>query len=287
MEQNKRTAKATKTLAMCGLDCAACPASIAYRTNDQALRVKTAAAWSKGFKVELKPDQNLTDPGLGDLGLTLLERKLGASTVRDLLVRSDQHPEYRQLLVIDAAGDTAHYSGSKTLDTHAYRLGADCSAAGNLLSAASVPEAMVTAFSARPDDDIAVRLLAAVDAGLAAGGEFRQLRSAGLIVVDKQRWPIVDLRVDEHDEPLSELRRLWTIYEPLRDGYVARATDPQLAVLGISVQPRSDSLSTQNSGPPQVKQLRKPEVVDRRNDNGQCDQNGEPIRSYVGIGTFS
>lgn len=56
MEQNKGTAKATKTLAMCGLDCAACPAFIAYRTNDQALRVKTAAEWSKAFKVELAPE---------------------------------------------------------------------------------------------------------------------------------------------------------------------------------------------------------------------------------------
>jgi hypothetical protein len=56
-EQNKGTGKATnKTLAMCGLDCAACPAFIAYKTNDQALRVKTADGWSKGFKVELKPE---------------------------------------------------------------------------------------------------------------------------------------------------------------------------------------------------------------------------------------
>ncbi len=56
MEQNKQTAKPTKTLAMCGLDCAACPAFIAYQTNDQALRAKTAAEWSKAFKVELKPE---------------------------------------------------------------------------------------------------------------------------------------------------------------------------------------------------------------------------------------
>ena len=56
-EQNKQTGKATKkTLAMCGLDCAVCPAFLAYRTNDQALRVKTAAEWSKAFKVELAPE---------------------------------------------------------------------------------------------------------------------------------------------------------------------------------------------------------------------------------------
>ncbi len=52
MQENKRTAK---TLAMCGLDCAACPANIAYKTNDQALREKTAAEWSKAFNVEMKP----------------------------------------------------------------------------------------------------------------------------------------------------------------------------------------------------------------------------------------
>ena len=54
-EQNKQTTKPAKTLAMCGLDCAACPAFTAYRTNDQALRVKTAAEWSKQFGVEMKP----------------------------------------------------------------------------------------------------------------------------------------------------------------------------------------------------------------------------------------
>ena len=56
MDQNKQAAKATKKLAMCGLDCAACPAFTAYRTNDQALRVKTAAEWSQQFKVQLKPE---------------------------------------------------------------------------------------------------------------------------------------------------------------------------------------------------------------------------------------
>ncbi len=56
MEQNKQTAKATKKLAMCGLDCAACPAFIAYQTNDQALRVKTAAEWSKVYHADLKPE---------------------------------------------------------------------------------------------------------------------------------------------------------------------------------------------------------------------------------------
>jgi len=56
IEQNKQTAKGTKTLAMCGLDCAVCPAFVAYQTNDQALRAKTAAEWSKAFKVELAPE---------------------------------------------------------------------------------------------------------------------------------------------------------------------------------------------------------------------------------------
>jgi hypothetical protein len=56
MEQNNQATKSTKTLAVCGLDCAACPAFIAYRTNDQALRVKTAAEWSKAFRVELAPE---------------------------------------------------------------------------------------------------------------------------------------------------------------------------------------------------------------------------------------
>jgi uncharacterized Ntn-hydrolase superfamily protein len=198
--------------------------------TSSSLCVASRCAWVRSGTGAIAT-QNLTDPGLGDLGLALLERGMDAQVVCDLLVRSDPHPEHRQHLVIDGSGKTAHYSGARALRTHAHRLGESCAAAGNILGSETVPSAMVDAFTARPDAHLAARLLDAVDAGLNAGGEVRSLRSAGILVADTQRWPIVDLRVDEHDKPLTELRRLWTLYEPLLDGYVSRATDPHLAVI--------------------------------------------------------
>jgi uncharacterized Ntn-hydrolase superfamily protein len=192
--------------------------------------VASRCAWASAGNGAIAT-QNLTDPGLGDLGISLLQRGLSAEAVCDELVRSDGHPEHRQHLVIDNSGRTAQYSGTRALRIHAFERGDSCVAAGNILRSDAVPSAMVVGFSARPDAHIAARMLDAVDAGLDAGGEMRLLRSAGLLVVATQRWPIVDLRVDDHEKPLTELRRLWGVYEPLMDGYIARARDPQLSIV--------------------------------------------------------
>jgi uncharacterized Ntn-hydrolase superfamily protein len=102
-------------------------------------------------------------------------------------------------------------------------------AAGNLLSSARVPEAMIEAFLARAGEHMAERLLGAVEAGLAAGGEVGPVRSVGMVVVDRWPWPIVDLRVDWHEEPIAELRRVWDVYRPQMGDYLTRALDPSAA----------------------------------------------------------
>jgi uncharacterized Ntn-hydrolase superfamily protein len=171
--------------------------------------------------------QNITDPRLGTLGLDLLQAGHGAAAVRDRLVAAGAFPEYRQLTVIDFDGHTAHHSGERTLGRHAVAEGRDCVAAGNLLASTDVPAAMVRAFEATPGQHLADRLLAAVEAGAAAGGEEGPVRSVGLMVVDRWSWPIVDLRVDWHDAPLEALRQLWDVYRPQMNAYIQRAIDPR------------------------------------------------------------
>lgn len=170
--------------------------------------------------------QNITDPRLGDLGLRLLAEGYGAKATIDGMVRASDFPEFRQLAVIDVDGRTAHHCGSGTLGTYNVVHGTDCVAAGNILSAEGVPAMMVEAFGATPDGHLAERLMQGLEAGLAAGGELGEVRSAGLYVVDRHVFPIVDLRVDWHDTPIDELRRVWQLYEPQMVEYFTRAVNP-------------------------------------------------------------
>ena len=181
--------------------------------------------------------QNVTDPRLGHLGLALLAQGFGASAVIAQLVEAGAHPDHRQLAVVDPDGRTAHHSGAKTLGRHAVSEGDGCVAAGNLLANPSVPEAMVAAFETAPAH-LAERLMLALEAGLRAGGEASPVRSAGLYVVDRHVFPICDLRVDWHDEPIAELRRVWEVYEPQMADYVLRAIDPtQAPSYGVAGDP--------------------------------------------------
>ncbi len=100
---------------------------------------------------------------------------------------------------------------------------------GNLLDNTGVPQAMVAAFTASAGAPLAERLVQALEAGLEAGGEFDDERGAGMLVADRFDWPVVDLRVDWHEEPVAELRRLWTRYAPQQAAYIARALDADSA----------------------------------------------------------
>jgi len=92
-----------------------------------------------------------------------------------------------------------------------------------------VPEAMVDAFEDGEADDLGDRLVDALVAGLAAGGEEGEVRSAGMLIVDAVAWPVADLRVDWHGEPIHELAGLWHIWKPQQDDYLMRAVDPRQA----------------------------------------------------------
>jgi uncharacterized Ntn-hydrolase superfamily protein len=173
--------------------------------------------------------QNITDPSLGRQLLDLLASGLPASEAMAQLVANAPYGEFRQLTCVDASGLVASHSGERTLGRHATAEGVGCVAAGNLLADEGVPEAMVDAFEDAEDDDLGDRLVDALIAGLAAGGEEGEVRSAGLVIVDTVSWPVADLRVDWHGEPIHELAGLWTVWKPQLADYVARALDPTKA----------------------------------------------------------
>ncbi|MES1925849.1 DUF1028 domain-containing protein [Salinisphaera sp. T31B1] len=169
--------------------------------------------------------QNVTNPALGQMGVELLREGQAADRVLARLCEHESHPEWRQLLVLDGQGQSATHSGEQTLGIHTTMQGRDCVVGGNMLADTDVVSAMCAAFEAS-DGELAVRLLAAMDAGVTAGGEMGPVHSAGLQVTDQASWPVVDLRVDWHDDPLAELRRLWERYLPERAAYVCRAAQP-------------------------------------------------------------
>lgn len=172
--------------------------------------------------------QNITDPRLGPIVLDALERGANPQQALDDLAGTEDHLEYRQLSALDLLGNAAAHSGTGMLGVHHHRVAAGVVAAGNMLSATDVLDAVVTAFESS-SGELEVRLLEALEAGLAAGGEAGPLHSAGLAVVRRVPWRETDLRVDWSEEPLAELRSLLDLWLPQRGDYVTRALDPSVA----------------------------------------------------------
>jgi uncharacterized Ntn-hydrolase superfamily protein len=170
--------------------------------------------------------QSTTDPRLrGDL----LDAIAGGVPAGDALAAlAGRAPDiaFRQLVVVDFAGGSAGYSGERALGDAADVHGAGAAAAGNLLADTGVPAAMLAAFGDRAGEDLGDRLIAALAAGLAAGGEVSPVRSAGMLIADAQSWPVTDLRVDWHDDPVGELGWLWQVWQPQAAAYVTRALRP-------------------------------------------------------------
>jgi len=169
--------------------------------------------------------QNVTDPRLGPQGLDLLARGASPAEVIQIFRRVAPHIAHRQLAVVDAEGRTATFSGARSLGIHATAEGRGAVAAGNLLAHDRVPDAILAGFAAATGP-LGGRIVAAMRAGLDAGGEAGPIHSIGLLLVDRAAWPIADLRVDWHDDPVGELERLWALWAPQMDAYIARALDP-------------------------------------------------------------
>ena len=176
--------------------------------------------------------QHRTDPRLGPRGLSLLRSGCSAQQTVDALVASTPDVQWRQIAVLDAAGNTACFSGTRTKPEMSAAPAQDVCAIGNILANARVPAAMLCAFQADPLAPLAERLMHALEEGLAAGGEHGPVRSAHLVVMERESFPLVDLRVDWHDEPIAALRALWNRYRPQTNEYVLRALDPDNFSIG-------------------------------------------------------
>jgi uncharacterized Ntn-hydrolase superfamily protein len=172
--------------------------------------------------------QNVTDPALGPLLLDRVGAGLPADRALTAVTADRPHIGHRQLLLIDHAGRTAVHSGGQVLGVWGARQGRDCAAAGNLLATPEIPAAMVAAFEAAAGH-LGERLMRALEAGLAAGGEAGPVHSAGLKIADRLSWPLVDLRIDWADDPIGMLRQAWAVYAPQMQAYVERAENPTLA----------------------------------------------------------
>lgn len=174
--------------------------------------------------------QNVTDPNLAKLVLDAMAAGMDAAGAIASVTKDRPHIDFRQLTAVDAMGRTAHFTGGRILGTNAVSEGADCVAAGNLLSHQGVAKAMTDGFNANPSAHLAERLLQGLEGGLASGGEEGPVHSAALVVADKMPFYLVDLRVDWEDEdPIAKLRTHWQAYQPQMQDYLNRAIDPEAA----------------------------------------------------------
>lgn len=173
--------------------------------------------------------QNVTDPTLGTRGLELMRAGARAEEAIAILAATGRFIEHRQVTAVDKFGNTAIHSGPKALGNFNEARARDVACGGNLLANLDVPAAMVSAFQAS-SGHLGDRLIAVMQAALAAGGEAGPVRSAGMKLVREVPWPVADLRVDWHEEcPIEELAKVWGVYKPQLDDYVTRALDPNAA----------------------------------------------------------
>jgi uncharacterized Ntn-hydrolase superfamily protein len=170
--------------------------------------------------------QHRSDIRLGPLGLDLLAQGHDAAATVRALVAQSEFPDQRQIGVVDRHGGSAFFCGPKIASINAGATGPGCVSTGNVIANPGIPQAMVDAYLATTGVHFAERLLAAVDAGLAAGGETQPIMSAALLVVHRESWPLIDLRVDFEERPLRALRRLWLLYEPQVDHFVTQVLRP-------------------------------------------------------------
>jgi uncharacterized Ntn-hydrolase superfamily protein len=154
-------------------------------------------------------------------GLALLRQGYSADDVVRSLVGADDGREHRQVGVVDAHGRAATYTGSECLEWAGGTTGAGYAAQGNILVSAATVEALATTFESSPGQPMAVRLLACLDAAESAGGDRRGRQSAALLIVRKDGGyggssdVVVDLRVDDHPEPVEELERIFGLHDLL------------------------------------------------------------------------
>jgi uncharacterized Ntn-hydrolase superfamily protein len=181
-------------------------------TQSQALAVGSSVPFAHPGQGVIAT-QSMGEPMYGEIGLDLLRGGLSAQEVLTALQSVDPHPERRQVALLGPSGDVALFTGDACVPAAGHLAGADCGALANLVTGAHVWEAMVAAFESTPGP-LAQRLLRSLHAAEDAGGDLRGRRSAAVMVVRTRTtgrpWHdrVVDLRVDDDPDPVTELDRL-------------------------------------------------------------------------------
>jgi uncharacterized Ntn-hydrolase superfamily protein len=162
--------------------------------------------------------QALVNPGYGPSGLDLLEQGVAATDAVARLTAGDEGREHRQLHLIDRRGRCAAHTGALCIDWCGDRAHDGFSVAGNMLAGPTVLDETARAYQAHASAPFAERLLAAMAAGEAAGGDKRGKQAAALLIHTTEIYAFLDLRVDDHPDPIAELKRLYQVslerYQP-------------------------------------------------------------------------
>jgi uncharacterized Ntn-hydrolase superfamily protein len=155
--------------------------------------------------------QALSNPFYGVRGLRFLEDDLPPQEIIKTLTAGDDGRDQRQVHIIDRHGRIAAHTGKSCVDWCGHRSGENFSVAGNMLAGPAVIAETAKSFVANAALPLPRRLIAAMKAGEAAGGDKRGKQSAALVIYGEEEWPDLDLRVDDHTDPLAELERLETV----------------------------------------------------------------------------
>lgn len=177
--------------------------------------------------------QAYAHPGLGPLGLKLLGLGYSPRKAIEELRSSDSFPEHRQIAIVDRNGESAVFTGGQNLDWKGHKSGRGYVAMGNYLVGSQVVDAMEDAWRASEDEILEERLVRALEAGKAAGGERGGHLSSGLLVYGRDSYARTDLRVDMHQgsadtDAVNSLRTLFEEYRPLIPYYEQRPENPLL-----------------------------------------------------------
>lgn len=157
--------------------------------------------------------QSFVNPYLGIDGLELLAQGLPAERAIERLIENDAGRDLRQVGIVDKEGRVAAYTGTRCIPWAGNIVGGGYVCVGNIIAGEDVLVRMGTAFEQGRDEELPERLLEALEAGQDAGGDRRGRQSAGLYVVGEEQYPLVDLRVDDHDNPVQELRRVFEVWK--------------------------------------------------------------------------
>ena len=211
-----RSLLSTYSIAACDLEAG----QWGVATQSKFLAVGSVVPWAEPH-VGAIATQAYANPRFGPEGLALLREGLPAAQVVERLTAADEGREHRQLGVVDRHGGSASFTGGECLEWAGGKTGPCYAAQGNILVSAETVEAIARTFEQTPGQPLAERLLDCLDAAQAAGGDRRGQQSSALLVVEpdggyaKLSDTIVELRVEDHERPLEELRRLYGLHQAI------------------------------------------------------------------------